>query len=196
MKQQINLFQPAEEKANFTFRQMLTILGAFLGIILIATLYDGFKYYRASRELSLLQKQENEKNLQLAQVTTEVPPEQTRNQIIEEIKRYDVIKNQKVATANALVNEQKKNLNFSIFLEALSKEKVEGLWITKFEIKDEGNFIALEGNTLKPTFVPDFISALGNEPVFQGKSFKVFKLKLNDKTNLLEFTIQTDELKV
>ena len=196
LKQQINLYQVKKEKKKleFTFQYMLILFGGFLSVLLLITAVNLYKHLTIKKELTVLSKEQLAKNQKLQVIANQVPEEQTRNQIIAEINKYQAEKQEKEEVLQLLINAQVKKIDgFSDFFESLARgvSETSGIWLTHFTFKEGGDYMSLEGKALKPDSVTRFIAGLSKEAPFKGKSFELFKVSLDEKTRQIEFVLET-----
>ena len=89
---------------------------------------------------------------------------------------------------------------FSPYLKALARQAVEGLWLTGFSVT--GSEMAINGRTLKPGSVPDYIHRLSGEEVMQGRKFAMLEMRQPESVatkdgktfvapRYIEFTLQS-----
>ncbi len=194
MSQQINLYQVEKQKfkIRFEFKEAVVLFSVFFSIIFITTTIDMVKHLTIKKEYSVLDKEQQAKSQKLQVISGQMPEEQTRNDIVAQIKKYQDDKQSKLEILGQLaVAQSGKNINFSDYFVSLAKRAVTGLWLTSFSIKDSGGNLSIEGITLKPDYVPLLISGLSSEAVFSGKTFQLFKISTDDKTNQIGFELET-----
>lgn len=194
MKQEINLYKNAKVKAKYdlTSREVPWVLLAFFIFLFMLTTVRVYNHLMIKKELTNLSQKKEDQNVRLKQLSGQVPEAKTRDQLIADIKRYDDEKKEKEEVLGILIAAQSNKIKgFSGYFDALARETVAGLWLTKFSFKDNGNTIAIEGKSLTPEAVPKLITKLSEEPVFQGKTFEVFQLSLNEETKQIDFTLET-----
>jgi hypothetical protein len=63
------------------------------------------------------------------------------------------------------------------YLRAFARHWLEGMWLTGVTVVGAGNDIVVEGRTLKPELVPDYLSRLGREPVLKGHPFNRLQMR-------------------
>lgn len=197
MKQQINLYQVEKRKwvLDLTFQYMVWGLLAFLGVLLIITTITTIKHFSSKGELTQLEKEQMGKAKALQTIAGQVPEARTREQLVNEIKKYETEKQTKQEILASLAAEVGHDNGFSAYLEALSNKTISGLWFTKLSFKENGNVISLEGKALKPEYVPNLITGLSKDPAFEGKKFQLFKESLDDKTQRIDFVLETKSVK-
>lgn len=193
MKQQINLYQVEKRKwvLDLSFQYLIRIGAAFLGILFIISLGIAIKHFSVKSELTQLQKEQLAKSKALQNISGQIPEERTREQLVNEIKKYETEKKTKQEILDSLATKSGQDKGFSSYLEALSTKTISGLWFTKLSFKENGNLILLEGSATKPEYVPSLITGLSNDPAFSGKKFQLFKEVLDEKTTQINFVLET-----
>lgn len=81
-------------------------------------------------------------------------------------------------------------------LEGLSRQRLDGLWLTGINLLDEGREVQLRGRMIQPELLPIYLQRLQSEPAFSGRSFNVMNLQASDapESRDLEFFIGTHEI--
>ena len=197
MKQQINLYQVEKQKwiFNLSFQYLAWGSLVFLLLLLIMTSNGAFKHFSLQRELTQLQKAEKLKSKKLALMTSQIPEEGIVKKLVEELKKYETEKQLKQDILDTLAAKSAENKGFSDYLEALSLKTMPGLWFTKLSFQENGKLILLEGSATNPEYVPNLIMALSSQPGFSGKNFQLFKESFNEKTNQIDFVLETKSAK-
>lgn len=79
---------------------------------------------------------------------------------------------------------------FSSYLVGLSRQAVEGVWLTALEVDREYNSLALEGLTEDGSLVPLYLEQLRAEPAFAGRRFSHFGLERPEEdAQILHFRV-------
>jgi hypothetical protein len=60
---------------------------------------------------------------------------------------------------------------FSEYLRAFSRQRVEGVWLTGFDISVGGSALTITGRALNADLVPTYLQRLNHEPPMQGRQF-------------------------
>ncbi len=101
-------------------------------------------------------------------------------------------KKQMLSRVSGLTLEDKPG--FYRYLSGLAKQKIDGLWLTKIHIKDDGNFININGNTLNPESLPSYLKRLNQSRAFAGKIFDTVELnRASTETPEINFTLKLGE---
>jgi Tfp pilus assembly protein PilN len=66
---------------------------------------------------------------------------------------------------------------FSGFLSGFARQTPPGLWLTGFTLGAGGSDMEIRGSTFDEKIVPEYIRRLGDEKVFQGRSFSALSLQ-------------------
>ncbi|MBW2396565.1 MAG: hypothetical protein JRG95_20125 [Deltaproteobacteria bacterium] len=81
---------------------------------------------------------------------------------------------------------------FAGLLTALAERPVEGLWLTRVQLRDEGRALTLEGAALGPDQMPLLLARLKAEPAFDGVSFESVRIhRPEDGGGHIEFMLET-----
>lgn len=197
MKQQINLYQEQfrEKPVVLPARQMLLIAaGVLVGMTVISAALAWSNQQTAGRHAELssrteTMKQANDRmqaklagqavDLALAQGVADAARQlQARQKIMQWMEK----------------SQENLAVPFSALLEGLSRQHVEGLWLTYIGIENGGQDLHLQGSSLDPKLVPDFLGRLKNESAYTGREFrKVMMLADENDPGVLNFVLTTDK---
>jgi len=194
MLQQINLYRPEKKKKEFDlrFEQLVSVFQIYLLGLGLLTAYDSYVYYSDKQQAEALTKLHSERAKQLESISKKVPKEQTRQQIINKIEQYQKEIQSKERIYSMLALTQKSRISgYASYLESLAKLTVQGLWLTEFVFKNNGQYMLLEGKAVEPNLVPELITSLSASKDFSGKTFEVFKLNLDEESKHVEFILET-----
>jgi hypothetical protein len=176
MSQQINLLGAAFRKQ----RQMLSAGSAAqaLGAVMLALF--AFQYYAhqqikwldADLQTALKEQQSRAENLKAetaarSKMGTTLDAEIARLETEVKLGRasMDALK------AGSIGNRQ----GFAEYLQAFSRQAIDGLWLTGFTIVGGGD-ITIEGRVIQPELVPNYIQRLNREKVLQGRTFATLEM--------------------
>lgn len=83
---------------------------------------------------------------------------------------------------------------FSALLEGLSRQRVEGLWLTYIAIENGGQGLHLQGSSLDPKLIPDFLGRLKNETAYAGREFRKVMMRADESNPaVLNFALTTEK---
>jgi hypothetical protein len=181
VSQQINLFNPLFRRQKKYF-SAATMLQALSLLLLGSVLVYGYAWYRTStiNERSA-QSASNLKatQAQLLEMSAQAGPRQPSQLLIDEVARMEA----KVRARRHIVGllgtgELGNREGFSEYFRALSRQTMNGVWITRFHVSGVEDDVAISGRALRPELVPVFLYRLKTETVLAGKSFSAMEMRL------------------
>lgn len=197
MKQQINLYQEQfrEKPVTLPARQMAMIAGGLLAVMVVVSGGMGWMNHQAGqRHVELSGRTEALKlaNDQLQARLTGQAVEPALAAGVEDAARQ-LQARQKIMQ---WMEKSQENLAvpFSALLEGLSRQHVQGLWLTYIAIENGGQGLHLQGSSLDPKLIPDFLGRLKSETAYEGREFRKVLMRA-DETNpaVLNFALTTDK---
>lgn len=180
MSQQINLFNPIFLKQR-KYLSLLTIMQA-LGLIVLGSLFFyGYALYQVGQ---LKQQSEestrryNAEQARYARYAGEFSPEQANQSLQAEVRYLE----KELAMQTRMVDILKSGsvgntTGYSKYMQAFSRQVVQGLWLTGFKLTGDAAQISLSGGVLEPELLPIYIRRLGNEQAMRGKSFSTLQMQ-------------------
>jgi hypothetical protein len=88
------------------------------------------------------------------------------------------------------VNQFGSGEGFSDYLVALSNLHLPDVWLTQIRLRE--NFVQIMGSSLKADQVPEYFARFGDEAVFRGNRFDLFRLSRSDESAWkVDFVIAT-----
>lgn len=82
---------------------------------------------------------------------------------------------------------------FAEQLRGLSRQDVEGVWLSKFALEHGGASVSLTGNALGAELVPRFLQRLADESEYKGREFDTFVLSRSEENpSVIEFRVGRD----
>ncbi|TXT24523.1 MAG: mannose-sensitive agglutinin (MSHA) [Gallionellaceae bacterium] len=201
MSQQINLYNPV-----FLKRKKYFSANAMLQALLLIAAGSALFYVYAAYQVGLLAKQSEEagnrhtaEQLKLARYAAEFSPQQASLSLEEELKKEEA----RAAAQRALIETLKggaigNTAGYSEYMRAFARQAISGLWLTGFNIAEDGAQIGMSGAVLSPELLPAYIQRLGGETVMRGKIFASLQMRQpkaeDGKTaHHIEFTLQSAE---
>lgn len=172
MSQQINLFNPIflKQKKYFSTVTIAQSLGMILlGCALLAS-YLSYQSTTLKRSADAAAANLAAAQSQLTQVTAAAQSRQKDKTLEEQIKKKEA---EIASIQQVFAALQKGDLGntkgYSEHFRALSRQIVSGIWLTGFRMS--GSDIGIQGRTLQPQLVPEYLARLKREESMQGKSF-------------------------
>lgn len=174
MKQQINLYDPILRQPRPVFSAAATAQGLVILLVALA-LFQAYAQWQVSSLARNVEELRNaktiaEKRYQALQARS---PRRTPDPSLEgriasltdEITRAGKL-------ANALgAGEFGNAAGMSGYLTGLARQRIEGLWLTRIDIREGGEAIDLAGRSTRAEQVPEYLQRLSTEPAFRGRSF-------------------------
>ncbi|MBI5429728.1 MAG: PilN domain-containing protein [Nitrosomonadales bacterium] len=180
MSQQINLFNPIFLKQR-KYLSLVTMLQALGLIVLGSLLFYGYALYQVGQ----LKKQSEEstrrfnaEQARLARFAAEFSPQQANQLLQDEIRRLEKELAEQTMMVDTLKSGSVGNTTgYSQYMQAFSRQVVQGLWLTGFKVTGDAAQISLSGGVLDPELLPIYIQRLRREQVMQGKSFSALQMQ-------------------
>lgn len=180
MSQQINLFNPAfvQQRQQFSLVTMLQGLGL---ILLGAGGMYGYAHYQVQQmELQVAEstRRFNAEQLRLGSLAAEFSPQRNSQVLQEEVQRLE----RQVGEQSELLEVLKSgalgnSAGYSEYMRAFSRQAVQGLWLTGFNVSGDGAQLTLSGAVMHPDLLPEYIQRLRRESVMQGKTFAALQMQ-------------------
>lgn len=182
MSQQINLFQPVFRRQRKLF-SALTIAQAtaiFIAGLVIIYAYGRWQVSSLGDEIAALEIRRVATMTQL-QTLAEQAAATPRSQLVaDQLREAERETVQKERLLRAFRTRRLGNTRgFAAHFEALARQRIDGLWLTRVEVRDGG--ITLVGETEAGELVPRYLARLGTEAAFRGTEFARFKLTRGDE---------------
>lgn len=172
MSQQINLFDARfrEEKRHLTARTLVMTAAALL--VAAFVLQELYAYQNRSLTATLAQadKRATELREQTVRFAKEFTAHGRSTALTDEIARVEEqlrLRRTLLATMQSGVGHAQ---GFSPYLTALSRQTMNGVWLTGVDIGGASGDLVLKGRVLDSTLVPAYIRRLRQEPPFAGRT--------------------------
>lgn len=183
VKHQINLYLPRFRPPTLSREVLLLIKAAVstvAGLFLVALVLWGMNSYTTAK-IEDLQTQQSEASDQLAALIAQQPNMNLDENLKESINKEEAqLAQQKRVISflrQDLINERS---SFTSLFEQLSQQKVSGIWLSKIEFLNNGKNIQLYGFAQSPEKVSRYISALGEQNSYIGRTFKQINVTQGD----------------
>lgn len=174
MSQQINLFNPIflRQKKIFTALPMAEALGVIVVGALLLTWYASHSVdelqQRADDGKVMLAKREQQLVKANAQFAPRAKDTALAADLVEAEAELKALRDvSSVLQGGALGNTS----GYAEYFRALSRQNVNGLWLTGVTISGAGTDIGVHGRAMQATLIPHYISRLTGERVMHGKTF-------------------------
>ena len=195
MLQQINLYQPESRVREAPFSAMTMLILFVITLVLMMGFYGVLQWKKSALEAEVAAlKQQNELTLQtvekLEATVKKLTDSKIEEQKLKHLKRVYASKQQALNELSTMVRGN--STGVSEYFSALARKDVEAIWFKDINVYSGGKQIILQGRTTDARSIPQFVSSLNEEKVFEGVNFKLFEAKRNDKEEILNFTMQTE----
>ena len=172
MSQQINLCNPLFRKQEKYF-SAITMVQSLTLIILGCVLFYSYLAYQtralAKQAEQMVQMHDNTQR-QLTTLATTLAARKPDSALTDAVAKAEQAVHTRLALLDLLQQGKLGNQSgFSDYFEALSRQSVNGLWLTGFDVG--GGQITISGRALQAAFVPQLIQRLKLEPRFSGVDF-------------------------
>lgn len=183
IEQNVNLYQEQFHPEKET----LTIMHCLIAMLLVVGILAGLSWNKTmqlqdiEQEVSDLNAQNDRMMQQLS--TLAVTNNQNKKKAVKETDIKDKeteLKTRRELLGSLTGQKYGSTEGFSEFMVALSRQHVQGAWITGLSVNKGGEDLAIIGSSLKPELAPIYLQKLSNEKVFAGKSFAMLKLHRNE----------------
>ncbi|MBB5609542.1 MULTISPECIES: PilN domain-containing protein [unclassified Janthinobacterium] len=174
MSQQINLFNPKFErqKHQISARTATQCLGLLLVGLAALSLYGQRKVAELEHQESAVKADLAQREARRDKALRDFPPRHKDPEVAQQLAAAEA--QQKLlqdATGILGRGELGNAQGYASYFRALAQARVEGVWLTGLHIAGAGNDISLEGRALHASLLPAYISRLGQQDVFKGKTF-------------------------
>jgi hypothetical protein len=181
VSQQINLFNPVflNQRKLFSVVTMLQGLGLILAGAALFYAYALYQLNAANKQSEATSKRIDAEQVKLSNFLAGYSSEEANKSLENELKQ---------ATARAEVLQKQIEIlkaggntaGYSEYMRAFARRSIHGLWLTEFYITGDPAQITIKGNVLSPELLPEYIRALGTEPVMHNISFSSLQMQRGD----------------
>lgn len=195
IEQQINLYQDRFREKRIWFSAGQVAVG--LVVLLLA---GGLWSYLLSAELAGAEQRNREIRVQRDRLTADLA---TANVELAKLLEDDTLKRE-INGAARQINARRQVLNFveanrfgsgegfSGYLVALSRLHVDDIWLNRVRLAQD--FVQIRGSSLRAETVPVYLDSFGDESVFVGNRFDLFRVsRPADNDWKVDFEIATRE---
>jgi len=193
MNQQINLFQPIfrKERKILSFVAMVQICMIVIAALLAISGYSWWQTLSLKRDLAGLKQQHTVRLAQLDKVTREVARMKDRDESQTQIERLEQELEAERHILSVLDGKHLRGIKgFSSYFESFSRQVVQGMWLTGFDVANGGQSVQIRGSSTQPDLVPQFLKGLSNEKQLQGTEFSVLQmLREKDDMSWVDFVV-------
>lgn len=188
MIQQINLLTDdlRRKREPLTFTQLLMIWGIFGGLLVVFSGWDGVGLWQLNSE----HERTEEQRRMLAEANDAMKSEFGTDRALKaEVEALRARQQEQQQLMSMLLGYQsEQDDGFSLYLNDLADQAVDGMWFSQISLLEGGSRIQLKGETTNPIHLPVFLKRLSKGESFKGHRFDEFEIK-ESESGLLEFDI-------
>lgn len=180
MSQQINLFNPIflKQKKYFSAAAMLQALGILIAGCALIAVYAQYQVGSLSKEANNSKTQLIAAQKQLNEVMAHYGPKPKSQSLELQIQKTEAEINSIKKVFDILSRGDIGNTDgYSAYFRAFARQSMDGVWLTGLNLVGAGSEIGLQGRTVKPELLPNYINRLKTEEIMQGKSFGTLEMK-------------------
>ncbi len=182
--QQINLYQdmfrPRQEPLDSGV--LLRGMGVLALVLVAYSALNFWSFFSASRDQEALRATREAVARELAEVRRTLPPRAIDEGLRRQVARLTRRVAAKRRVIDALTDQSFGNARgFAEYFAALSRQRIEGLWLTGLNIARGGEQFEVRGATLEPELVPRLIQRLSAEKIFLGTEFRRFLMQRDER---------------
>ena len=180
MSQQINLFNPIFRRKSFSFTSAIAICYG-LGIALAATaavaVYEDYLLRSVQTQSQAVEQTFKEANARRDQLTAEVAQQKPNAPLEAELTTLDTqLRGRQEVIETLKSGAVGDTSGFSDYMVAFSRQSIQGLWLTGFDIALAGNELAIQGRALSADLVATYIKQLNQDKALQGRQFAAMRI--------------------
>ncbi len=179
MSQYINLLGPGFRKPqlSLTLNRAALLAGLTVLVMLGMNLYGQQKVDGLRAELASAQGLLKAQSVYTDRLKGESGTQKGNTGLAAEVQRLEMeLKSARDAMAvlegGALGNRS----GFADYLQAFSRQSLEGLWLTGFTVGGAGE-VAIQGRVLSGDLLPEYIKKMNNEPALKGRAFSALEMR-------------------
>ena len=196
--QHLNFYDQLDRvvKPLFPARQQALSIAIIVVVMLVAYAALLGNKVVISNELDELQQQQQIVASELEQLQAKKTQLERDSNLDAEISRLqNSLKFRRRLLASIDPIDQLAESGFSVHLQGLARQHIEGMWFTDIQLQTGGRQLVLMGKTQAPEYVPRYVQNLSREMVFAGHQFRVFRLTAVENSNgLINFELRAKEI--
>lgn len=197
--QQINLYLP-ELRPRHDWLTGLRLLQVCALLLILMILYAAWNTWQRSSlrdELALAQAQLLEQTQRTEQLERDVAGRATDQALVREMNLRESRLNQSRELFEFMNTTTLGNLQgYSMHLKDLSRASFPGIWLTRFTIRGDANYVLISGAAQQAAMMPDFVGRLsGGQSAIRNQRFSRLLSTRNDSeaaTEVYDFVLETN----
>lgn len=195
MNQQINLFQPMfrKERKILSFNAIFQVCLILVVALAAISAYSTWQIRTLKQNMTTLSVQHQQRLAQLESVSRESSKLQAKDTTQSEIQRLEQELNAERHILSMLDGKRLRHIKgFSSYFESFSRQIVNGMWLTGFDVAQGGQSVQIRGSSVEPDLVPQFLQGLSKEAQLSGTQFGVLQmLREDEEMQWIDFVLST-----
>jgi hypothetical protein len=174
MSQQINLLPRASRKEPFSFtslRGMAYVIGVAVTLTLLGGIYEHYRLGAVEAEAVQVAAMLKKAGAGLPTTAVQAPPKPDAEleMKLRELQAQHEARQRLVDTVRGALAES--SGGFSEYMRVFSRQKMDGVWLTGFDIASGGEDLTITGRAASADLVPAYLQRLNREAPVQGRQF-------------------------
>lgn len=202
IQQQVNLYHPIFRRQHKRFSAK-AMLQAGVGVLLGVALLYGYSWWQLlslREQVAAAAQEQAQARTRLAVFAQQVQAQAVDSRLEQERRDLEA----QVATVERVRQQLSQHglqpvADYSQYFTALARQHVDGVWLTEFSVTGAGERLTLNGRTVNPDLVAQYLQRLSREPVLAGAKFQVFQMRRPEGADgrptraarYIEFTVKT-----
>jgi len=182
MSQQINLFNPIFRHKSFSLTSAATLaagVGILGGLAVLAGAYQDYRTREVEVQARTVKQQLDQATTMRETLAAQVAAQKASSALDAELVLLEARLNGRQDIVEALSSGALGSTSgFAPYMQAFSRQTVNGLWLTGFDIASAGPALTLEGRTLSADLLPNYLKLLNEEVALQGRQFAKLQVSL------------------
>ncbi|MFP3873017.1 MAG: hypothetical protein ACLFQT_02330 [Thiohalophilus sp.] len=195
VRQQINLYQDVfrEQRVPVSARQVSLLLLVLIGVLGLVSAGLYWQQQGLQGQLVTREQQKAELDARLVAMREQFESRQGDESLQQSVDALNKELASKQRILQALSGQRFGNSDgFVGQLTGLARQRIEGLWLTELVIRRGGTRLDMQGRSLKPEYVPNYLQKLSAESIFAGTEFENLAIHRNaDHPGQLDFQLQS-----
>lgn len=181
MSQQINLYDPGLRRRTDPLSLTNVALGAAVLLVCVVGIGAMVRVSAARIEAEARALEPQSKTLQeqlatLGKLASTRKPDPRLEQELSQAQAQLTARNDMLALLQKGLGPQ--STAFSDYLRGFARQTPQGLWLVGFSVEGGGSAMKIEGRTVDPALIPEYIRRLNHEKAFQGREFASLQLRV------------------
>lgn len=180
MEQQVNLYQPilGAEKRLFSARAFAVCLVTLIVCLAALTVFEASRTARIEKSVTQLEQREASNIQMAARASALLRPALTLEQLDAQAKRLSAdIASRERALAIVRRGALSVSSGFAARLEALANQQIDGIWLSNILLDSGEGHLAMQGRTINPNLLPNFLDSLSHERAMDGVRFDSLSMR-------------------